>query len=56
MQSMIGLSTPDIGRELGRDHSTVCYGIDKIKSQMEKTSSGIADNLRDIVSNINGKL
>ena len=56
MQTMIGLSTTDIGRELGRDHSTVCYGLEKIKAQKEKTSSGIADNLRDIISNINGKL
>ena len=56
MQSMIGLSTTDIGKELARDHATVLYGIDRIKIALEKTSSGIADNLRDIVSNINGKL
>ena len=56
MQSMIGLSTTDIGKELARDHATVLYGIERIKIALEKTSSGIADNLRDIVSNINGKL
>jgi len=56
MQSMIGLSTTDIGREIGRDHSTVVHGISKVKSQLETPNSGIGDNLRDIISNINGRL
>ena len=56
MNTMIGLSTPDIGRELGRDHSTVVHGIGKIKDLLQKQASGIGDNLRDVISNINGRL
>jgi chromosomal replication initiator protein len=56
LQSMLGLSTPQIGQELGRDHATVVYGTQKIKEMLLKPNAGIGDNLRDITSNINGRL
>ena len=56
MKTMLGASTPDIGRELGRDHSTVIHGCKKIENLLKDQNTGIQDNIRDITSNINGKL
>lgn len=56
MQTLANYSTEDIGRELNRDHTTVIHGCRKIKAMSEDRNTGIPDNLRDIISNINGKL
>lgn len=56
LSTMIDYSTMDIGRELNRDHSTVIYGCRKVKSMLDDPNSGMQDNIRDIISNINSKL
>ena len=56
MKTMLGRSTTDIGRDIGRDHTTVMYGCEKIEKLLKDQNSGIQDNIRDITSNINGKL
>ena len=46
------LSLPDIGKEFGgRDHSTVMYGIKKIKDEMEKDLSTM-HSINDLIKNI----
>lgn len=56
MAKKAGYSTPEIGRELDRDHSTVLYGIEKVKKLLNDRNSGMQDNLRDIESNIERQL
>ena len=56
LKTMVGMSTPDIGRELGRDHSTVVYGCKKMETLLKDQNTGLQDNIRDITSNINSKL
>ena len=56
MKTMLGHSTTDIGRELGRDHSTAIHGIRKVENLLKDRNAGLQDNIRDITSNINAKL
>ena len=56
LDTMLNLSSTDIGKELDRDHSTVLYSLNKIRQLIKSPTSGISDNIRDITSNINGKL
>ena len=56
LQELAGYTTIDIGRELNRDHSTVIHGVRKVKNMLSDTSSGLQDNIRDIISNINSKM
>ena len=55
-RKLTNLSLPDIGREFGRDHSTVLHGLNKIERLMADSTSGLQDNIRDITANINNKL
>lgn len=56
LQKLAGYTTIEIGKELSRDHSTVIHGIKKVISMLDDAASGMQDNIRDITSNINGKL
>lgn len=56
IRTMTNLSLPDIGKEFGRDHSTVIHSIKKIEQALKNPNSPIQDNIRDITANINNKL
>ena len=56
MSVLINLSSNEIGKEFGRDHATVLHSINKIKSMLRDTNSGMQDNVRDITANISNKL
>ena len=56
IRQLTGLSLPDIGLELGKDHSTVVYGIKKVEKMLSTPGNNIKDILRDITANINNKL
>jgi len=56
LKTMLNLPYMEIGREIDRDHATVMYGCDKVEAQLKNPSTGLGDNIRDIISNINGKL
>ena len=45
-----------IGREFGRDHTTVISALQKVESLIAKSDKQTLDQLRDITANINGKL
>ena len=46
----------DIGKEFGRDHSTVIHSLKKVEQQLAAGAGTLADNIRDITANINSKL
>ena len=49
-------SYKNIGREFGRDHTTVISSLQKVESLVAKGDKETIDNLRDITANINSKL
>ena len=52
MNTIGELTTPEIGRVLNRDHSTVIYGCRRIAGLLEDRNTGMQDNLRDIIADI----
>ena len=49
-------SYKNIGREFGRDHTTVISSLQKVEALLEKGDKETMDNLREITANINSKL
>ena len=49
-------SYKNIGREFGRDHTTVISSLQKVEALVAKGDKETMDNLRDITANINSKL
>ncbi len=45
-----------IGREFGRDHTTVLSALQKVEALLAKEDKETMDNIRDITANINAKL
>ena len=56
VRKLTNLSLPDIGKEFGRDHSTVIHSLKKVEQQLASGSGTLSDNIRDITANINSKL
>ena len=56
VRKLTNLSLPDIGREFGRDHSTVIHAIRKVENALADPAGEVGANIRDITSNINSKL
>ncbi len=55
IRTMTNMSLPEIGREFGRDHTTVIHSLNKIDDAL-KSNMALQNNLRDITANINAKL
>ena len=56
IRKLTNLSLPDIGKEFGRDHSTILYAIRKVEMELKKGNNVLQDNIRDITANINSCL
>ncbi len=56
IRKMTNLSTPDIGKELNKDHSTVIYSIKKVESSLKSGDTDLQNHIRDITANINSSL
>ena len=56
IRKLTNMSLPDIGKEFGRDHSTILYAIRKVEMELKKGNSIMQDNIRDITANINSCL
>ena len=56
IRKLTNLSTPDIGKELNKDHSTVIYSIKKVESALKAGDKNLQDHIRDITANINASL
>ena len=56
IRKLTNLSLPDIGKEFGKDHSTVLYNIRKVEMQLKKGDQNLQNNIRDITANVNSCL
>ena len=56
IREMTHQSYKNIGREFGRDHTTVISSLQKVEALLAKNDKETIDNLRDITANINSKL
>jgi chromosomal replication initiator protein len=56
IRKLTNLSLPDIGKEFGKDHSTVLYNIRKVEMALKKGEATVQNNIRDITANINSCL
>lgn len=56
IRKLTPLSLPDIGKEFGKDHTTVIHSVRKVNALLDDKATGIADNIREITANINSKL
>ena len=56
IRKLTNLSTPDIGKEVNKDHSTVIYSINKVESALKSGDTNLQNHIRDITANINSCL
>ncbi len=56
VRKLTNLSLPDIGKEFGKDHSTVLYNIRRVEVALKEGNSEMQNNIRDITANINSCL
>jgi chromosomal replication initiator protein len=56
IRKLTNLSLPDIGKEFGRDHSTILYAIRKVEVALKGENPSLQNNIRDITANINSCL
>jgi chromosomal replication initiator protein len=56
IRKMTTLSLPEIGKEFGKNHTTVLYATRRIEQELRNTTNGIQDNIRDISINIDNRL
>lgn len=56
IRKLTNLSTPDIGKELSKDHSTVLYSINKVEKALKGGDTALQNHIRDITANINSCL
>ena len=56
IRELTNLSTTTIGKELGKDHTTILYSCDKIKNALKSGDTILTNHVRDITANINSCL
>ena len=56
IRKLTNLSTPEIGKELGKDHSTILYSVNKVESLLKSGDENLQNHIRDITANINSCL
>ena len=57
IRKLTNLSTPEIGKELNKDHSTILYSINKVEQALSSSQDNTLQNhIRDITANINSCL
>ena len=57
IRKLTNLSLPDIGKEFGRDHTTILHSIRKIETALKSGADhDLQNNIRDITANINSNL
>ena len=56
VRKLTGMSFPDIGKEFGKDHTTVMYNVRKVEAALKAGDVVLQNHIRDITANINSTL
>ena len=56
VRKLTNLSTPLIGKEFNRDHSTIIHSLDRITEKLNAGDETLKNHIRDITANINSCL
>ena len=56
IRKLTNLSLPDIGKEFGKDHSTILHSIKKVENALKSSDENLQNHIRDITANINSCL
>ena len=56
IRKLTNLSSPEIGKELDKDHSTILYSIKKVEAALKGGDETLKNHIRDITANINSSL
>ena len=56
IRKLTNLSTPEIGKELSRDHATILYSVKKVEQALASGDTNLQNHIRDITANINSCL
>ena len=56
IRKLTNLSTPDIGKEFNKDHSTILHSIKKVENALKTGDENLQNHIRDITANINSCL
>ena len=56
IRKLTNLSLPDIGKEFGKDHTTVLYNVRKVEAELKTDNTELKNHIRDITANINSCL
>ncbi len=56
IRKLTNLSTPEIGKEFNKDHSTILHSINKVEKTLNSGDEVLKNNIRDITANINSCL
>ena len=56
IRKLTNLSTPEIGKEFGKDHTTIMHSINKVEAMLKSDDDNLKNHIRDITANINSSL
>ena len=56
IRKLTNLSLPEIGKEFGRDHTTILHAVNKIEVSLKNENTTLQNHIRDITANINSCL
>ena len=56
IRKLTNLSTTEIGKEFGRDHTTILHAVNKVETAIKAENTSLQNNIRDITANINSCL
>ena len=56
IRKLTNLSLPEIGKEFGRDHTTILHAVNKIEVALKSENTTLQNHIRDITANINSCL
>ena len=56
IRKLTNLSTTEIGKEFGKDHTTMMHSIGKVEASLKSGDVNLQNHIRDITANINSNL